>query len=102
MQKVLKENNNMKYSILDNQLQAEDFIQLFANAGWGESPEDMAETTLANSHVTFWVKKGIKVIAFVKLPPCAVSIHYHSLQNFTNSSTVSAGFALRFCLAISS
>lgn len=53
--------------ILDNQLQAEDFIRLFAGAGWGELPWDMVETSLANSYATFSVKSGDKVIAMARL-----------------------------------
>lgn len=57
----------MQYMILDNQLQAEDFIRLFAGAGWGELPWDMVETSLANSYATFSVKSGDKVIAMARL-----------------------------------
>lgn len=53
--------------ILDNQLQVEDFIRLFAGAGWGELPWDMVETSLANSYATFSVKSGDKVIAMARL-----------------------------------
>lgn len=57
----------MEYIILDNQLQAEDFIRLFASAGWGELPQDMVEMSLANSYATFSVKRGNKVIAMARL-----------------------------------
>lgn len=57
----------MEYIILDNQLQADDFIRLFASAGWGELPKDMVETSLANSYATFSVKSGNKVIAMARL-----------------------------------
>lgn len=57
----------MQYMILDNQLQVEDFIRLFAGAGWGELPWDMVETSLANSYATFSVKSGDKVIAMARL-----------------------------------
>lgn len=57
----------MEYIILDNQLQAEDFIRLFASAGWGELPQDLVELSLANSYATFPVKKENKVIAMARL-----------------------------------
>ena len=57
----------MEYIILDNELQADDFIRLFASAGWGEVPKDMVETSLANSYATFSVKSGDKVIAMARL-----------------------------------
>lgn len=57
----------MVYTILDNELQADDFIRLFASAGWGEVPKDMVETSLANSYATFSVKSGDKVIAMARL-----------------------------------
>lgn len=57
----------MKYTILDNQLHTDDFIRLFASAGWGELPADMVETTLANSYATFSVKSEDKVIAMARL-----------------------------------
>lgn len=57
----------MQYMILDNQLRVEDFIRLFAGAGWGELPWDMVETSLANSYATFSVKSGDKVIAMARL-----------------------------------
>lgn len=57
----------MEYIILDNQLEAEDFIRLFASAGWGELPQDMVEISLANSYATFSVKSGNKVIAMARL-----------------------------------
>ena len=57
----------MEYIILDNELQADDFIRLFASAGWGEVPKDMVETSLANSYATFSVKSGVKVIAMARL-----------------------------------
>ena len=57
----------MEYIILDNQLKADDFIRLFASAGWGELPQDMVETSLANSYATFSVKSGGKVIAMARL-----------------------------------
>ena len=57
----------MEYVILDNQLQADDFIRLFESAGWGKVPQDMVETSLANSYATFSVKSGDKVIAMARL-----------------------------------
>lgn len=57
----------MEYIILDNQLQAEDFIRLFASAGWGELPQDLVELSLANSYATFSVKSENKVIAMARL-----------------------------------
>ena len=57
----------MDYIILDNQLEADDFIRLFASAGWGELPLDMVQTSLANSYATFSVKSANKVIAMARL-----------------------------------
>lgn len=57
----------MKYTILDNQLHTDDFIRLFASAGWGELPPDMVETTLVNSYATFSVKSEDRVIAMARL-----------------------------------
>lgn len=53
--------------ILDNQLHPDDFIRLFASAGWGELPRDMVETSLANSYATFSVENGDRVIAMARL-----------------------------------
>lgn len=57
----------MDYIILDNQLEADDFIRFFASAGWGELPLDMVQTSLANSYATFSVKSANKVIAMARL-----------------------------------
>ncbi len=57
----------MEYIIFDNQLQVDDFIRLFASAGWGELPQDIVKTALANSYATFSVKSGNKVIAMARL-----------------------------------
>lgn len=57
----------MEYIILDNQLHTDDFIRLFASAGWGELPQDLVETSLANSYATFSVKREDKVIAMARL-----------------------------------
>lgn len=57
----------MEYTIQDNQLRAEDFIRLFADAGWGKLSADMVETALSNSYATFCVESGGKVIAMARL-----------------------------------
>ena len=57
----------MTYQIQDNQLQAGDFIRLFASVGWGEPPLDMTETALKNSYATFSVISGGRVIAMARL-----------------------------------
>ncbi|MBQ9927250.1 MAG: GNAT family N-acetyltransferase [Lachnospiraceae bacterium] len=57
----------MEYTILDNKLQADDFIRLFASAGWGELPQDMVEAALTNSYATFSVESEDKVIAMARL-----------------------------------
>ncbi len=57
----------MQYVILDHQLQAEDFIRLFASVGWGELPSDRVETCLANSYATFSVQCEGKTIAMARL-----------------------------------
>jgi len=55
------------YIIYDNQLHADDYIRLFAAAGWGELPRDAVETALENSYATFCVECGGRVIAMVRL-----------------------------------
>lgn len=57
----------MEYTILDNKLLADDFIRLFASAGWGECPKDIVETSLQNSYATFSITKGDEVIAMARL-----------------------------------
>lgn len=57
----------MKYIILDNELHTDDFIRLWASAGWGELPPDMVETSLTNSYATFSVKSENNVIAMARL-----------------------------------
>lgn len=57
----------MEYVILDNKLQADDFIRLFASAGWGNLSQDMVKTALTNSYATFSVKNGDRVIAMARL-----------------------------------
>lgn len=57
----------MEYVILDNKLQADDFIRLFASAGWGNLSQDMVKTALTNSYATFSVKSGDRVIAMARL-----------------------------------
>lgn len=57
----------MKYTIYDNRLKTEDFIRLFAAAGWGEVPYDMADVSLKNSYATFSVCDGNRVIAMARL-----------------------------------
>ncbi len=57
----------MEYIILDNHLQAEDFIRLFAVTGWGEIQPDAAQTALANSWATFAVQWGGETVAMARL-----------------------------------
>ena len=57
----------MSYQFLDNQLQADDFIRLFAAAGWGDVPRDMVECALQNSYATFSVVCEGRVIAMGRL-----------------------------------
>ncbi len=57
----------MKYRIINNQLQTEDYLRLFRSAGWGEPPYDLAETSLRNSYATFSVVDGDTVIAMSRL-----------------------------------
>ncbi|MBO5501386.1 MAG: GNAT family N-acetyltransferase [Clostridia bacterium] len=55
------------YTIIDNQLNASDFIRLFASAGWGELPLDLVEATLKGSWATFSVCKEGQTIAMARL-----------------------------------
>lgn len=57
----------MEYTILDNRLRADDYIRLFAAAGWGEPPRDMTEKALKNSYATFSVEANGRVIAMARL-----------------------------------
>ena len=57
----------MQYTIHDNQLQTNDFIRLFASAGWGELPEELVNTALANSYATFSIESNGRVIAMARL-----------------------------------
>lgn len=56
-----------EYTIINNQLNADEFIRLFASAGWGEPPRDMVETSLVGSWATFSVYREEKVIAMARL-----------------------------------
>ncbi len=55
------------YTIVDHQLNADDFIRLFAAAGWGELPRDMVEVVLRNSWATFSVHMDGETIAMARL-----------------------------------
>ncbi|MGN1422961.1 MAG: GNAT family N-acetyltransferase [Oscillospiraceae bacterium] len=57
----------MDYTIHENELRTEDFIRLFAAAGWGECPRDLVDAALENSYATFSVKHGGEVIAMARL-----------------------------------
>lgn len=57
----------MDYSIHENTLRADDFIELFDSAGWGRPDRELVETSLKNSFVTFEVRDGKKVIAMARL-----------------------------------
>lgn len=57
----------MAYTLVDNMLTIDDFIRLFASAGWGEMPRDVVETALQNSYATFAVKENGRVIAMARL-----------------------------------
>ncbi|MDO4739260.1 MAG: GNAT family N-acetyltransferase [Eubacteriales bacterium] len=57
----------MEYIILDNRLHTDDYIRLFAAAGWGEPPRDMTEKALKNSYATFSVEADGRVIAMARL-----------------------------------
>jgi len=55
------------YCIIDNQLKADDFIRLFASAGWGSLPLELAETALQGSWATFSVCTEGRTIAMARL-----------------------------------
>ena len=57
----------MNCIILDNQLNTDDFLRLFAAAGWGDLPRTMAETALQNSYATFSVLYENKIIGMARL-----------------------------------
>lgn len=56
-----------EYTMINNQLNADDFIRLFASAGWGEPPRDMVETSLQGSWATFSVCREGKIVAMARL-----------------------------------
>lgn len=56
-----------EYKIIDNKLRDEDFIRLFASAGWGFVLTDIVELALRNSYATFHVETNGKVIAMARL-----------------------------------
>jgi GNAT superfamily N-acetyltransferase len=55
------------YKIIDNQLNTDDFIRLFAAAGWGELPRALVEAALQGSWATFSVCMEGKTIAMARL-----------------------------------
>lgn len=57
----------MDFIILDNQLNADDFIRLFAAVGWGDVPRDMVETALRNSYATFSLVHESHVVGMARL-----------------------------------
>ena len=56
-----------EYTIVDNQLTTDDFIRLFAAAGWGELPRDLAEAALQGSWAAFSVCVKGHTIAMARL-----------------------------------
>ena len=60
----------MEYRFCDNSLGTKDYIRLFAAAGWGEIPEEMAgmvDRALENSWATFTVECDEGVVAMARL-----------------------------------
>lgn len=57
----------MDFTILDNQLNADDFIRLFSAVGWGDVPLDMAQTALHNSYATFSMVHENHVMGMARL-----------------------------------
>lgn len=57
----------MEFVLCNNQLKTDDFLRLFAAAGWGDVPRNMAETALLNSYATFSVLHEHKVIGMARL-----------------------------------
>lgn len=55
------------YTLVDNALTVDDFVRLFASAGWGEMPRDVVETALQKSYATFEVKENGQTIAMARL-----------------------------------
>ncbi len=56
-----------EYTIIDNHLEVSDFIRLFASAGWGDLPGELAEAALKGSWATFSVCKAGQTIAMARL-----------------------------------
>lgn len=57
----------MNYSIHENTLGPDNYIELWESAGWGELARELVETSLKNSFATFEVRNGEKVIAMARL-----------------------------------
>ena len=57
----------MEFDIIDNQLKTDDFLRLFAAAGWGDVPRSMADTALKNSYATFSVLYKNQTIGMARL-----------------------------------
>ena len=53
--------------IHDNRLSAEDFLRLWAGAGWGELHGDMVQTALEGSYATFSAEHNGCVVAMARL-----------------------------------
>ncbi|MCR5600868.1 MAG: GNAT family N-acetyltransferase [Ruminococcus sp.] len=57
----------MDYTIHENTLKTDRFIELWESAGWGSLDRELVETSLKNSYVTFEVRDGEKTIAMARL-----------------------------------
>lgn len=57
----------MEFQIIDNQLHTDDFLRLFAAAGWGDVPRNMAQTAIQNSYATFSVVYEHQTIGMARL-----------------------------------
>ena len=78
------------YTIINNQLNASDFIRLFASAGWGELPLDLVEATLKGSWATFSVCHEGQTIAMARLLGDGAMSFFH-LPSMTSLSEHECG-----------
>lgn len=58
----------MAYRITENDFSADEFIRLFASAGWGEVPYDLTEASLSGSYAVFAARTADgKAVGMVRL-----------------------------------
>lgn len=64
---LMPNTDHSRLEILDNELSADDFIRLFAAAGWGEPPADLTHAALAGSYAVFSARLNGQTVAMARL-----------------------------------